>query len=500
MSILDTFQNYQPQSPILRTAPPSAPSNYALGDQIVNSPGGRGQGIAGSGAPNQVGGLTNTFMAGIEDERKRRMQLANQEDQSGAGVDSAISGLEGQKSTNIDAYDPTNTRNFNPTNTQNFDPSATKGVDLSGVEHFDPSAQRGVNFDALSGVDLSGVKNFQNKNLDGADVSGALDTYAKTGGATGPSALSGFKAQGFDAGGAVKDYATGAASDFFRNQKVALSSLGSAAVGAGRLNTGFFDKDQGDVITELGRGFTSDIAKQAVAAAGITAQSHSAADATNERAGEGIDQNSQAGASRSLSALGQSAQLKFNKANAQDSNLLDAAKSGANMDITKGTNLGNLSLSRASGIDQSRQKAVTDAASLGLQKGSTIDSLSLNKDQYLDTSGQAKAGALDSIGLDKAKYQDTFQQTNKTNALGARQARTNQLSSDQNQSSNRYLDALTGGINLLQGQQNAKDQKKSSFLGGLFSAAGGIGGFLLGGPAGAAVGSKAGGALGSGIS
>lgn len=498
MGILNTFiQPATSPSPVVSKRPVS--SGYGqVGQGIVDS--GKGTGLAGTGAPDGSGqGLENTFYGAIEDERRRRQQLADQEDTAGAGVDTAITGLEGLGSTHVDATSPTNTEGFNSDATRGFSPDATSGVDLSAVQNFQPTEQKGVNFDSLSGVDLSNLSGFKNTNLDGTDVSSGLDSLAA--GAQGSkSALSGFSASGFDAGAALKTYADGATSDFFKQQKISLDALRGSSVGAGRLDTGFFDKDQGDVIEELGRGYTSDIAKQAVAAAQITASSHDAADATNERALEGQDSNKTAEGNLALGALNDSATLRFNKADASDKNLLTAATNADTIGVTKGTNLGDLDLRKAQGIDSSVEGAAKDAASLGLTKGATIDSLNLDKSKTIDANTLNKDEYVDTSAADKAKYQDTFKQTNLSTALTARQARTNQLSSDANQSSNRYLDALTGGINLNNEEKDANAKKTSSFWSGLLDAAGTIGGFALGGPTGAAIGGKAGTAIGGAIS
>lgn len=437
------YVNPREGNPVLRV-----PAGGGAYDPIGGDPSQVNLGF-GVGNPNAGNDTSDLFAQALLQERKRRAQLANQTDASGATTDKAISTLQGAKPTATDAFDPATAR---------FNPDATKGVDVSSVGKFQPTETQGVNFDALSGVDLSKVGGFKSSNLDSLDPSTALDRFAASAGRSG-SALSGFNATGFDAGAAVKEYATGAASDFFQNQKLALGNLEAKSVGAGRFRSGLFDKDQGSVITELGRGFTSDLAEKAVSAAGITGSAHSAADATNERAGEAIDSSRNATGQLALGALQSSATARFNKANAQDANALDATKTAASLGITKGLDLGNLSLTRAQTIDQSRQLAGEDEAKFGLQKASTIDTLGLDATK-----------SADALKLDKAKSSDAFNLDRDKAAVTGSQGRTSQLQEGSEASSNRYFDALVGAINAYQAGENAKKANKSNFIDGLIGA------------------------------
>lgn len=415
--------------PVNATAPAASPAAPAYGSSTQSILDNGGLPPPGKGMATDLAGLQDTFIGSIDDERKRRAQLAGQEDASGAATDADIAKVGGLAPTNTAAT-----------------PITTAG--------YQPTATQGVNFDALKGVDLSKVSGFQNTNLGGLGDNGADLTKlaSATGGMTGD-------ATGFDAGAAYNTYAQGAISDLMQNQKLALKDVASKSVGAGRLNTGLFDQDQGSVIQELSRGATSDLAEQAVNAAGITATAHSAADSTNERARESALSTAEA-------SLQGAATARFNTANAEDSNTLDAQKTAASLGITQGQDLATDQLNRAG----------------------TIDQTTLDADKATDASR-----------LNQSEYQDTFTKDAAETAASDQQNRTNQLSSDQNQSSNRYLDALTGGINMLQQGKNAKDAASSSFLSGLLGTIGTVGGLIVGGPSGAAIGGSLGKSAGSAL-
>jgi len=293
-----------------------------------------------------------------------------------------------------------------PTETERFRPDRIDSVDTDAVRNLDATETRGVGFDELEGA--------TGENLRDLDVDGELSAFAK-------------RSEGFDydpgyydAGAAVNSYARGAASDFFRDTGVALDDLRARSVAAGRVDTGLFDKDQGDVVTELGRGFTSDIARQAVAAAGITSTSKTAADRMRLDA-------KLSGRELGLDALKSGATLRFDRAKGLDDNAL-----------ARGESLGKLRLDRAGTIDETRRRAVTDAAGLDLDKAKASDQLTLDRGQFIDTYGQDAART----------------------ALGARVGRADRASGREEASNNRYLDILEGNTNLAINNQNAAEQRR----------------------------------------
>jgi hypothetical protein len=78
--------------------------------------------------------------------------------------------------------------------------------------------------------------------------------------------------QSFDASKAVDDYAKGAYSKISTALGQRLETLGGEAVGAGRFDSGFYDKDQGQVVRGAMDDFTSNLAQQSVAATGMQQQ------------------------------------------------------------------------------------------------------------------------------------------------------------------------------------------------------------------------------------
>lgn len=73
----------------------------------------------------------------------------------------------------------------------------------------------------------------------------------------------------FDPRAAFKEYSAGAMSDFSRNLALSLRDLKGSAVGAGRLDTAFFDEDQGQVVSDLGSRYLADVNQHALQTAGM---------------------------------------------------------------------------------------------------------------------------------------------------------------------------------------------------------------------------------------
>lgn len=101
------------------------------------------------------------------------------------------------------------------------------------------------------------------------------NTAMSSAGATGASAeAEGYsRTAAFDPNAAIQRYAKGAwdtvMNDPVSGLKRSLSDLRGSAVGAGRLDTGFFDQDQGDVINNATRGFQNSLASTAVQGANM---------------------------------------------------------------------------------------------------------------------------------------------------------------------------------------------------------------------------------------
>lgn len=131
-----------------------------------------------------------------------------------------------------------------------------------------------------------GILNFEgqiDKAGTGATASGtaAQDQYLKT-------------AQAFDPTSAIQKYAGAqwdtAINDPTQGLKRQLSDLGGKSVGAGRLDTGFYDEDQGDIIKDTMRGYGNSVASTAVRGAEMGQQNNQDLGAYGERQSQlGLD-------------------------------------------------------------------------------------------------------------------------------------------------------------------------------------------------------------------
>jgi hypothetical protein len=84
------------------------------------------------------------------------------------------------------------------------------------------------------------------------------------------------RAENFDASKALNSWAQGAYSNVSTALTQRLRDLTGQAVGAGRLNTGFFDEDQGQVIRGAQQDFSAALAQQSLGAASLQSQSDQA--------------------------------------------------------------------------------------------------------------------------------------------------------------------------------------------------------------------------------
>lgn len=98
------------------------------------------------------------------------------------------------------------------------------------------------------------------------------------------------QAEHFDPQGAVNQYAQGAWGSISEGLGSTLDRLRDNSVGAGRFDTGLFDKDQGEVVKAGVRDFNNQIAQTSVSAAGLQLQNQNGiADFANTRTGNALD-------------------------------------------------------------------------------------------------------------------------------------------------------------------------------------------------------------------
>lgn len=86
----------------------------------------------------------------------------------------------------------------------------------------------------------------------------------------------------FDPTQNLKTYGAAAAGDFDKTLKRSVSDLQGSAVGAGRLNTGFYDQDQGRLVTDLAGQYQRDLASHAMEASGQKLRATESAASMNE--------------------------------------------------------------------------------------------------------------------------------------------------------------------------------------------------------------------------
>jgi len=91
------------------------------------------------------------------------------------------------------------------------------------------------------------------------------------------------RASSFDASKSLNDWARGAYANVSAGLDRRLRDLSGAAVGSGRLNTGFFDEDQGQLIRDTQADFTNNLSQQALGAAELQQRNDTSLGAYGER-------------------------------------------------------------------------------------------------------------------------------------------------------------------------------------------------------------------------
>ena len=367
-------------------------------------------------------------------------------------------------------------------------PAGGNGPTPGGMTRgWNPNNVQGLSFDTLSkmtptaadGFDTGALDNFDSENLRGVDVNGTLDRYtgganrfqqAMRGGRTfDPVAQGGNLAAwndgglgGYDAGAAVKEYAGGAWNGIQMDLKNLLGEQEAASQRGGRLNSGFFDRDKGRVITDATNRFSNAVAGQAVNAAGITADARKA-----------------------------SAQMRLSRASDADRNILDAGLQGQDLTardlwqtdsntrdiLGLGLDAGKAAtgalLDRASGMDANRLAAIKAGRDLGLDAAKYRDDYRYRGASDAANLNLDRAKSLDEMGLDRNKFVDSWDQENaqfgdtmdwnrtkdaadRTDAREARDTATWLTLGD------RYRDQLVGADDRQTARRNAKAQAKQN--------------------------------------
>lgn len=272
-----------------------------------------------------------------------------------AGADTALSGVLG--------YKPTQTMGFSPTNVGGFDPSAylaPGGVAAGGAYAGQTSGPAGYNAGNLAKFSADDVKNF--------DPSAFGNTFAQ-----------------------------GAYGQFKNNLSDQLTDLTNKGAAAGRLNTGYFDIDQGKVVNRLGSDFSNAIAQEAGVFSGQKLSALTSAAGFRESAAAAADSD-MLGAAESTNQFNLGAGGQALEARGQD---IGRAEYGANLAYSRAGQLDTDALTRAQDIDKMTFDAKSTGLSAALERegraGSEYDAAANRQADYLsagrDWASQDRAAA-----------------------------------------------------------------------------------------------------------
>lgn len=299
---------------------------------------------------------------------------------------SATAGAADRALKSFNSGGAANTAKYAPLNLQGYDSNQVASWQASAA-NLGSMASRAS---AAAGVGTSALRDYGSENLAGYDSS----------------ALKGFNANdvsNFDPSSFGKEFAGGAQSEFQTKLGLSLHDLENQGVGAGRLKTGFFTRDQGDVTTRLGSDFNAKIAQEAGVFSG-----------------------------QRLGALTSGAGMRLSRAQGIDANMLDRARG---MD----TNM----LDRAKGMD-ANSIAAAEAADRFTLAGAGEDTARRGQDltaaSSRDTMGYNRANSLDEYGMRRANFLDTQGLQRETTGLDAALGREGRYMTDAQQTADRASD------------------------------------------------------------
>lgn len=368
--------------------------------------------------------------------------------------------------------------------------SAINDLRLGGATYsrgYDPSNTAALNSDAFRGrsrtvgsVDTGTLTNWHNGALEsytpatagyrapnladgaGSGVRNEMERFRADGSGT-PTlqgAVDVSSVEGFDAGDAVRQYATGAWNQASMGLRDVLKNLDYEAASRHRMKSGWFDEDQGQVVRDTATNLQSEIAKRAVQAAGITADARGrGASLRVQRAGD-MDSAAIAAANLStergralLSAAGQAdeltqqgrihtADLEYNALSDSDRTRLEAATSAGSQ----------------------RLSALEAGTRAGLEQATTVDDMDLRAITEAARADRERANFIDAAGQRRAEFLDTQQFNRDSGVVDATMRRQQMVGSRAEASQDRYYDYLTGGLDRRQQAANAKAERRNNRL------------------------------------
>lgn len=334
---------------------------------------------------------------------------------------------------------------YSPTNVQGLDPSTLAALKASNVEKANARELR----DANAG-DLRGWNGKLDSFEAGSATRGAL---AGAAGATSAGMVDTGALRSFDPTNAINTWAKGAWGLTQQGLTEQLRELRADAGGRHRLNTGWFDEDQGRVVRDVTGNFTNQLATKAVDAAGIYVDAQGrAVSAETQRLGD-MDRFELGRQENVLRAAGDVDRLSLDAASRSDENTLARAKYLSDAELTRGKYLSDAELERGKYLDTYGKDVAFDAYDR-----------SANRAEYLDSAEFKRRGALDDFNLNRAQSIDKATLAATQGATDARGNLYRGESGAYGEATDRYHDWLAGGSDRWQAQQNAQQQNKRSWL------------------------------------
>lgn len=387
-----------------------------------------------------------------------------------------IGGMRGNAQTQMtkygDAYDGQDADTGRRINRlDDWNPDEQVNMDMTGLRDMRPNAQEAWTPGDLKGFSSPETRAWQAKNLAGVstqglrnyDAGGTMQNYLqKTGGANYDTTAQAGQSS-YDPRAAVEEYARGAAADAKYVLADSLDATANAAARSGRLNTGFFDKDQGSVIRRVGENLNAGILQKAVDAAQIRGQIEN----TNSR---NVTDANIAG----LRERGTQAGLRSAEARDAGRLGLDAIDAATGYDTDIADSMDRMALDQSTTIDKNSLTAADATARYSLDQAQGIDDF--------NQKGAISFNELDlkrRTGIDDSRYtarRDATDASIKRQGMGLdRIDLANKLWGD---STTLYGDAVSGERDRITGQENfnrdlkqREKERVTNFWGGMATGA-----------------------------
>lgn len=296
-----------------------------------------------------------------------------------SAADKALADYSGGGSPATAALKPLNLQGYSPTQVAQWQAAATGAAGMLAGKT-----------SAAAGLGSRELTNYKSNALTAFD----------------PSDVSNFDPTSFG-----ETFAHGAAGEFGTQLNEKLHALENAGAGTGRLKTGFYTRDQGDVATRVGSDLNSKLAEAAT--------------------------------TFSVQRLG-------------------ALESGAGMRLSRAQGIDANMLARAQGIDANMLRGAEDVDQFGIAQGNQgLEGarLGLEGAEYMDTQNFSRANALDRFGQENAQFLDTQGQARQTNALNANLSREGMYQSAAERAADQANSFVSGNREWASADREAQDQR-----------------------------------------